>query len=187
MRHTSGVACLDHPLSYENVTDPKVFSDILAKQPHNFDGEPIHAYHAITQGWYQNEIIRRVDPQQRTIDDFAREFKQKWGSEWYLKPDATEGVDLNRISPFYEKSTYQQFLPLIISLIDPRKDSSFARGLFDKNSVVYRSIINPNIDQQRGIMNNGRSKYRALEGPSYSGHTNADSVSLQGDDFPKAH
>jgi hypothetical protein len=176
MRHKSGLACLDHPLSYENASDPAILADILAKHPHNFDGEPVHAYHAITQGWIQNEIIRRVDPQHRTIDDFAREFKDKWGSEWYLKPDATEGVDLKRIAPFYERPAYQQILSLLITILDPRKDSSFAFDFFDKNSMLYRSIVNPNIDQQKGIMNNKEPKYRAIEGPSYSGHTNADSV-----------
>lgn len=175
MRHKSGIACLDYPLSYENASDPDKLADILAKQPHNFDGKPIHAYHAITQGWVQNEILRRVDPQNRTMDNFASEFYEKWGSEWYLKPDATEGVDLNRIAPFYPRPRYQNLARLAFTVLDPRKDHTFVLGLFDKNSLVIRSIVNPHIDQYQGVQNTD-PKHRSVEGPSYSGHTNADSV-----------
>ncbi|KAL0579434.1 hypothetical protein ABG067_008640, partial [Albugo candida] len=83
----SGVGALDNPLSLKDASDQKVFSDILARQPHNFDGKPVHSYHAVTQGWFINELLRRVDPQQRTVDGFAREFQEKWNVEWYLKPD----------------------------------------------------------------------------------------------------
>lgn len=175
MRHKSGLACLDHPLSYENASDPVKLADIIAKQSHNFDGKPVHAYHAITQGWVQNEILRRVDPQHRTVDDFAREFMEKWGSEWYLKPDVTKGVDLNRIAPFYPRPKYQQLASLAATVIDPRKDHSLAFDLFNKDSLVYRSIINAHIDQYPGVQNT-EPKHRSVEGPSYSGHTNADSV-----------
>lgn len=147
MRHRSGMACLDNPLSYENVSNPDTLADILAKQPHNFDGKPVHAYHAITQGWIQNEIIRRVDPENRTIDDFAHAFKEKWGSEWYLKPDVTKGLDLKRISPFYSKSIHQQILPLIRVLLDPRQDNSIVLDWFRKTSFLARALRNPHMDQ----------------------------------------
>lgn len=176
MRHTSGVGALDAPLSMANVTDSVVFADILAKQPHNFNGTPVHSYHAITQGWYQNEIVRRVDPHHRTIDDFAREFKDKYGSEWYLKPDATEGVDVTRIAPFYQRAGYQQFLEIARIYLDPFSDRAFIKSVFDKNSLFTKTIVHPNIDQKKGVMNNRDPESRAIEGPSYSGHTNADSV-----------
>lgn len=176
MRHRSGMACLDSPLSYENASNPDTLADILAKQSHNFDGKAVHAYHAITQGWIQNEIIRRVDPENRTIDDFARTFKEKWGSEWYLKPDVTKELDLKRISPFYSKSVYQQILPLIKVSLDPRQDNSIVLDWFRKNSFVTRALRNPHMDQYFGVMNTNIT-HRSVEGPSYSGHTNADSVS----------
>ncbi|KAI9246838.1 beta-lactamase/transpeptidase-like protein [Helicostylum pulchrum] len=175
MRHRSGMACLDSPLSYENASNPDTLADILAKQSHNFDGKAVHAYHAITQGWIQNEIIRRVDPENRTIDDFARTFKEKWGSEWYLKPDVTKELDLKRISPFYSKSVYQQILPLIKVSLDPRQDNSIVLDWFRKNSFVTRALRNPHMDQYFGVMNTNIT-HRSVEGPSYSGHTNADSI-----------
>ncbi|KAI9363727.1 beta-lactamase/transpeptidase-like protein [Pilaira anomala] len=175
MRHTSGVAAIDRPLFFEDVSNLDRLADIIAKQPHNFDGEPIHAYHAISQGYYQNEIIRRVDSQHRTLDSFAREFKDKWKSEWYLKPEATEGLNTSRISPFHVQSTYQQMYPIVTNLLNPWEDSSFVRSWFDKQSLLYRSIMLASMDQDQNLMNTNKT-YRTVEVPSYSGHTNADSM-----------
>lgn len=176
MRHKAGVACLDRPLSFEQGSNSAVLADILAKQPHNFDGKPIHAYHAMTQGWVQNEILRRMDPLHRTVDDFAKEYREKWGIEWYLKPSATEGVDLKRIGGFYEKPMYQKVADLLSILLDPREKNDFIYGLFDKNSSFSRALVNPHMDQHNGITNSN-PKHWSVEGPSYSGFTNADSVS----------
>ncbi|KAL9557642.1 hypothetical protein MBANPS3_001292 [Mucor bainieri] len=180
MRHTAGVGALDHPLSMADVTDYATFTKILAEQPHNFGGVPTHAYHALTQGWYQNEIIRRVDPQHRTIDDFAREFKDRYGSEWYLKPDATEGVDVSRIAPFYSSPTYQKLLGLAAAYLNPFTDKTFLNTMFDKNSLFTKTVMHANIGQKEGIMNNRDPESRSIEGPSYSGHTNANSMAKLG-------
>ncbi|KAL0145253.1 beta-lactamase/transpeptidase-like protein [Mucor lusitanicus] len=176
----TGTCLVKYPLSLANVTDHAAFTKILAEQPHNFDGIPTHAYHAITQGWYQNEIVRRVDPQHRTIDDFAREFKDKYGSEWYLKPDATEGVDVSRIAPFYSRPSYQKLINLAATYLNPFADKTFLKAVFDKNSLFTKTIIHPNIGQKKGIMNNRDPETRAIEGPSYSGHTNANSMAKLG-------
>lgn len=172
----AGVGALDEPLSFAIASDPDAFSDFLARQPHNFDGKPVHSYHALTQGWYINEVVRRVDPQHRTIDGIARAYKEKWGIEWYLKPDTVEGLDLSRISEFIEPPVYQTLIPFFATLLHPTKDKTFVKGSFDKMSLFYRSIINPKFDQAMGIIMNKDPRHRAIESPAYSGHSNADSV-----------
>lgn len=174
MRHTSGVASLDNPISFQEASDPDILADILAKQPHNFDGKPIHAYHAITQGWYQNEIIRRVDPQRRTIGSIVNEYKDKWGSEWYLKPEATEGLDLKRIAPFYQEPKYRQLYPALKMLLNP-SESSFFWNIFDKKSLFHRSAVNALMDQEQNLCNTNKT-HRTVENPAYSAYTNSDSV-----------
>lgn len=176
MRHMAGVGALDHQITYEVATDQNAFSDLLARQPHNFDGKRVHSYHAITQGWYINKIIRRVDPQRRTIDDFARGFNEKWGMEWYLKPDAVEELDLTRISKSYEPPVYQILAPMIATLFDPREDKTIVKGALNKKSLLYRTIVHPNIDGSLSNVMNKDPKHRAIEGPAYSGHSNAESV-----------
>lgn len=176
MRHMAGVGAFDEPISLEIASDPEAFSEFLARQPHNYDGKPVHSYHALTQGWYINEVVRRVDPHHRTIDGIARDYKEKWGVEWYLKPDTVKGLDLTRISEFIEPPVYQTLVTFFATLLHPTKDKTFVKGVFDKKSLFYRSIINPKLGQGMSILMNKDPKNRAIEAPAYSGHTNADSV-----------
>ncbi|KAI1317840.1 hypothetical protein EDD11_007642 [Mortierella claussenii] len=77
MVHESGVFYVDDPswdLTWDSLADRNAFSERLAKQKHYFDGKPNNrAYQAVSRGWYLNEIVRRVDPGQRTIGQIARQ------------------------------------------------------------------------------------------------------------------
>lgn len=76
MTHESGVFFLDdksRDLTWESLKDQAKFSARLAGQKHFFDGEIKRAYQAVSRGWYLNEIVRRVDPQGRTIGQIARQ------------------------------------------------------------------------------------------------------------------
>ncbi|KAJ3161582.1 hypothetical protein HK101_000801 [Irineochytrium annulatum] len=75
LTHRGGVAGLDSARlpNVTNIHDLDVIASIIAGQPHNFDGEPVQAYHATTRGWYLNELVRRVDPSHRSIGVILRE------------------------------------------------------------------------------------------------------------------
>ncbi|KAG0373159.1 hypothetical protein BGX24_012074 [Mortierella sp. AD032] len=76
MVHESGVFHLDDDnwdLSWASLQDKEAFSARLAKQRHYFGGDVQRAYQAVSRGWYLNEIVRRVDPQARTIGRIAKE------------------------------------------------------------------------------------------------------------------
>lgn len=78
MVHESGVAALDDEdkldvFSWTSMKDEEKFSERLARQPHMFGGKPTRAYHAITRGWFLNEIVKRVDPKGRTIGQIAQQ------------------------------------------------------------------------------------------------------------------
>ncbi|KAF8930754.1 beta-lactamase/transpeptidase-like protein [Dissophora ornata] len=78
MTHESGVPHLDEDdengiLSWALLADEEQFSERLARQPHLFNGEKTRAYHAISRGWFLNEIVRRVDPKGRTIGQIAEQ------------------------------------------------------------------------------------------------------------------
>ncbi|KAF8941279.1 hypothetical protein BGZ47_007438 [Haplosporangium gracile] len=78
MVHESGVPALDDEdkldvLSWASLGDEEKFSERLARQPHVFDGKPTRAYHAITRGWFLNEIVKRVDHKGRTIGQIAQQ------------------------------------------------------------------------------------------------------------------
>ncbi|KAG9064511.1 hypothetical protein KI688_003701 [Linnemannia hyalina] len=76
MAHESGVFHLDDDnwdLTWASLQDKEAFSARLAKQGHYFGGDIKRAYQAISRGWYLNEIVRRVDPQARTIGGIAKD------------------------------------------------------------------------------------------------------------------
>ncbi|KAF9165238.1 hypothetical protein DFQ26_000396 [Actinomortierella ambigua] len=85
MMHQAGVQYLDDEkgdLSWALMRDRTRWSAHLARQKHHFfsgsepsDKQqlPQRAYHAVTRGWYLDEIVRRVDPQGRDLDQLARD------------------------------------------------------------------------------------------------------------------
>ncbi|KAF9348556.1 hypothetical protein BGX26_013037 [Mortierella sp. AD094] len=78
MAHESGIPFLDdddqdEPLSWGSLANEEKFSEKLARQPHLYDGKPTRAYHAVSRGWYLNEIVRRVDSKRRTIGQIVEQ------------------------------------------------------------------------------------------------------------------
>ena len=84
LRHESGLAWLDHTFKIddfmvENLKKNKV-GEIFEKEPPHFPGTggandvPTNReYHTITRGCVLNEIVRRVDPQNRTIGEIIKQ------------------------------------------------------------------------------------------------------------------
>ena len=86
LRHESGLAWLDHTFKIddfmvENLKKNKV-GQIFEIEPPHFPGPggandvPTNReYHTITRGCILNEIVRRVDPQNRTIGEIIKQVK----------------------------------------------------------------------------------------------------------------
>ena len=84
LRHESGLQDLNHSINPSDLTKKSIKSNVVSgiiesSNPLwptkelgccNPDGtETRRAYHALTRGWVLNEIVRRVDPQYRTIGE----------------------------------------------------------------------------------------------------------------------
>ncbi|KAF9216308.1 hypothetical protein BGZ59_010271 [Podila verticillata] len=107
MVHESGVAHLDDDkkeLTWDHLKDQEKFSERLASQKHGFDGEKVRSYHAITRGWYLNEIVRRVDPKGRTIGQIANEelMNDYKDVELYYSSLPNESDWEERLSPMHD-------------------------------------------------------------------------------------
>ena len=48
-------------------------AEILARQRPAWPPGMRHGYHTLTLGWYQNELIRRTDPEHRSLGAFFRD------------------------------------------------------------------------------------------------------------------
>ena len=78
MRHEGGGAWLSAPLTLFDLDNSDVAMDALAnslaKAPHTHGGKAgYRAYHGMMRGLYVNEIVRRVDPKKRSLDEFLRD------------------------------------------------------------------------------------------------------------------
>jgi hypothetical protein len=178
MEHAGGVAWLDEPLTLDDFKDGEKFASKLAAQPHNWNGTKTRAYHALTRGWYVNEIVRRADPQHRTVGQIAQEeINPSYGVEWHYSP----GPELDhRIATPYQTQMHQLIRRMMTpawlwALAEPVPDAYTATTV--KNSPAAKALIQAAPDK-RNVVHLQKADLRRYESPSFSGHTNARSVRL---------
>ncbi|KAG0165238.1 hypothetical protein DFQ28_009213 [Apophysomyces sp. BC1034] len=174
MQHAAGVGSFDKPLSLADALDVEKFSDILASQVHNFGGERTRAYHAMTQGWYQNEILKRVSGQ--TIGGYVKENFPVYDIEWNLSP--YESSYDARLVRLYRAPKPMRIIRLAKLMLDTSGASDRLLALLMK-STSTQGTINTSPDQLE-YYQFIQPEVRRLEGPSYSGFTNARSMAKLG-------
>ena len=86
LAHQAGLFALDEPVTRELVTDLDRLAVVLARQKPAWPPGSHQAYHAITLGFYQGELLRRIDPQQRSIGRFFQdEIATPLGIDLYIR------------------------------------------------------------------------------------------------------
>lgn len=70
LAHQAGLFALDQPVDRSTVSDLDRLAAILARQKPAWEPGTRQAYHGITLGYYESELLRRVDPLHRTIGQF---------------------------------------------------------------------------------------------------------------------
>jgi len=68
--HQAGLVAIDRRLDAELMADHDQMAEILARQTPAWNPGSRHGYHTLTLGWYQNELLRRVDPHGRSLGKF---------------------------------------------------------------------------------------------------------------------
>ena len=70
----AGLVAIDEDLTYEMIrNDPQRVGEILAKQAPNWPPGTQHGYHALTFGLYVEQLVMRVDPKHRRLQQFFQE------------------------------------------------------------------------------------------------------------------
>src|SRR5687767_10769917 len=70
LAHQAGLYALDEPVDRELVADPDRLATVLARQKPAWEPGTRQAYHAITLGFYESELLRRIDPRHRSLGQF---------------------------------------------------------------------------------------------------------------------
>ena len=153
LSHQAGLSAVDERLDAETLADLDAVAAAIARQPPAWEPGTRHGYHPFSIGWYENELIRRVDPEGRSLGRFfAEEIARPLGLEFYFGvPDDVPAERVASIKGFTRLSALVH-----LRAMPPRMIAGFAR----RGSLTYRAFSNPML---RGPADLDTPEYRAVE------------------------
>lgn len=141
LAHQAGLFALDEPLTRSLVADPDRLAIVLARQKPMWEPGTRQGYHAITLGFYEAEILRRIDPRHRTLGQFFQdEIASPLGLDVYLRlPDSIPNSRLATLAPPR---------PIDMLLGFPIR---FSLDVLNRRSNIHRALIGSEFprDEQR--------------------------------------
>ncbi|MGZ5761272.1 MAG: serine hydrolase domain-containing protein [Caldimonas sp.] len=159
LSHQAGLCAIDEPLNAEKLRDLDAVAGALARQWPAWEPGTRQGYHALSLGWYEGELIRRVDPQHRSLGRFfAEEIAGPLGLEFYF--GLPPGVPTDRVASI--KGT-----GVLGALMHPRgMPAPMLAAFLRPSSLTYRVFSNPRL---RGPADLDAPHYRAVEIPAGGG------------------
>jgi len=86
LAHQAGLFAFDEPVDRSVVADIDRLAAVLARQKPAWEPGTRQAYHAITLGYYESELLRRVDPHHRSLGQFFQdEIATPLGLDFYIR------------------------------------------------------------------------------------------------------
>jgi CubicO group peptidase (beta-lactamase class C family) len=86
LAHQAGLYALDVPVDRALVADLDRLAAVLARQRPAWEPGARQGYHAITLGFYEAELLRRIDPAHRTLGQFFQdEIAGPLGADFYIR------------------------------------------------------------------------------------------------------
>ena len=159
LAHQAGLSGLDARLSARKLGDLDGMAEALAAQKPAWEPGTRQGYHALTIGWYESELIRRVDPQGRSLGRFfAEEVAAPLGLEFYI--GLPDDVPPSRVASIKGAS-----IPSMLAHIRTMPALMMASFL-RRDSHTARAFMNP---PMRGPADLDRPEYRAVEIPAGGG------------------
>ena len=86
LAHQAGLFAFDEPVDRRVVADPDRLAAVMARQKPAWEPGTRQAYHGLTLGFYEGELLRRVDPRHRTLGQFFQdEIAMPLGEDVYIR------------------------------------------------------------------------------------------------------
>jgi len=154
LAHQAGLFAIDEPVDRATVADPDRMAVILARQKPAWEPGTRQAYHAISLGFYESELLRRVDPRHRTLGRF---FQDEIATPLKLDavirvPDAIPNERMATLAPPSRLKMLLGFPPRL------------TLDAFNRHSNIYRALI---VNPGSGVYMDPQRVYaRNLEVPS---------------------
>lgn len=159
LAHQAGLPVIDEPLTPELLADFDALAAVLAKQVPAWEPGTKHGYHAISLGFYEGELLRRVDPRHRSLGRFFQEeIAEPLGMEFYI--GTPREIPDSRIARMLDISPAKSLLHV------GDMPARFVFAILNPKSVTTRSFMNPRV---RVGSDFARPPMRYLEVPASNG------------------
>jgi CubicO group peptidase (beta-lactamase class C family) len=153
LAHQAGLFAIDEPVNRRTLADLDRLAVILARQKPAWEAGTRQAYHALTLGFYEGELLRRVDPCHRSLGQFFHdEIATPLGEDMYIGlPETLPNSRLATIAPPRPFDMLFGF-PLRFTLEAMNRRSNIYRALeinpgtrvyFDEQRVYARDLEVP--------------------------------------------
>src|SRR5687767_15291721 len=145
--HQAGLFALDEPLDRELLADLDRLAAVLARQKPAWPPGERQAYHAVTLGFYENELLRRIDPKRRSLGQFFQdEIATPLGLDFYIR--LPEWIPNARLATLAKPNAVSMLL---------RFPPRLTVASLNRRSNIYRALIaNPGSE----IVHDTRRFYR---------------------------
>lgn len=148
--HQAGLFALDETLDKDLVADLDRLAEVLARQKPAWEPGTRQGYHAVTLGFYESELLRRIDPQRRSLGQFFQdEIASPLGLDFYIR--LPESIPDSRLAPLIDPGFFEMMMGLPVVWIPEvlNRHSNLRRSLegsmlaHDDEHVYMRNLEIP--------------------------------------------
>jgi CubicO group peptidase (beta-lactamase class C family) len=144
LAHQAGLFAFDEPVDRSVVADLDTLAQVMVRHQPAWEPGTRQAYHALTLGFYEGELMRRVDPRHGTLGQFFHaEIAARLGEDVYLR--LPEEIPNSRLAVLASPGRVAMLLgfPLRLTL----------DGLNPRSNIYRALVVNPGasvyLDDQR--------------------------------------
>ncbi len=141
LAHQAGLFAFEEQADRNLIADLDRLAVVLARQKPVWEPGTRQAYHAISLGYYEGELLRRVDPRHRSLGQFFQdEIASPLGLDFYIR--LPESIPNSRLATLARPSPVAMLLgfPIRVTLTG-----------FNRRSKIYRALVGSEFphDEQR--------------------------------------
>jgi CubicO group peptidase (beta-lactamase class C family) len=135
LAHQAGLFAFDEPVDRSTVADLDRLAVVMARHRPRWEPGTRQAYHGLTLGFYEGELMRRVDPRHRTLGLFFQdEIATPLGEDFYIRlPEDIPNSRLATLSPPGRLEMFIGFRPLRL----------LVEGLNPRSNISRALVVNP--------------------------------------------